>query len=316
MTDGSVPELSIVICTWNRSALLVETLTSILACEPSSLLRTEIIVVDNNSNDGTKAAVMPFVASGHVRYVFEGRAGLSHARNRGTCEAAAEWVLFLDDDVLVERDFLAQYFDGLERFPRCGFFGGPVVPYFRGADKPWTRAVLQSHPWTYSCLDLGSPTRLLGALQTPFGANMCIRRDLLCRHPFSPDLGYRHGVLVPGEETELFARIRMEGADGAWLAECALLHVLPDERNQLGYLTRRAFGQGLTIGRAASMQGRSVRWIIPDSIKALIQLFPLALTFRPSLVSQWLRIVLNLGVLRGALSNLPQEHFVQPTPKH
>src|ERR1051326_9077561 len=76
--------ISIVICTYNRSAGLRRTLDSILASALSGI-DWELIIVDNNSADDPRAVAEDFLRRSGVkgRYVFEPRQGLSHARNAG-----------------------------------------------------------------------------------------------------------------------------------------------------------------------------------------------------------------------------------------
>ena len=63
----------------------------------------EVVVVDNNSTDDTRAVVASFAAAGDiVRYVLEPAQGLSHARNRGVAATSADIVAFTDDDVRVD----------------------------------------------------------------------------------------------------------------------------------------------------------------------------------------------------------------------
>ena len=51
------PHLSVVICTYNRSGTLATALGSVLACDVPSGLEWEVVVVDNNSQDETRAVV-------------------------------------------------------------------------------------------------------------------------------------------------------------------------------------------------------------------------------------------------------------------
>ena len=75
-----VPHVTVVICTYNRSHDLPFALESVLAQRDAPPY--EVIVVDNNSTDGTKAVVEAHRdRHPHLRYVFEPRQGLPTARN-------------------------------------------------------------------------------------------------------------------------------------------------------------------------------------------------------------------------------------------
>jgi glycosyltransferase involved in cell wall biosynthesis len=97
---GTSLDLSVVICTYNRSSLLVRALESLEFQEPADLAY-EVLVVDNNSSDDTRNVAQHFVEKRppRFRYIFEPKQGLSYARNAGIANARAEDIAFTDDDV-------------------------------------------------------------------------------------------------------------------------------------------------------------------------------------------------------------------------
>src|SRR5439155_19997286 len=103
----------------------------------------EVLVIDNNSTDRTRAVVAEF-ANAHPapRHVLETQQGLDHARNRAIGEARGEILLFGDDDILVQPDWIAQMVVPLLADPvrRIGAVGGEVVPVFPDGLPDWVRA--------------------------------------------------------------------------------------------------------------------------------------------------------------------------------
>ena len=89
--NGLMCDVTVTICTYSRCAQLRDALESVLSQELPDGVRYEVIVVDNNSTDATRQVVDSFIANDHdnVRYVFEGRQGLSFARNTGLEQARA-----------------------------------------------------------------------------------------------------------------------------------------------------------------------------------------------------------------------------------
>jgi glycosyltransferase involved in cell wall biosynthesis len=77
--------LDVVIPTYNRAALLPSALESLLAAEKPHALDVGVTVVDNRSTDGTRAVVDSFRPrfGGELQYVYETKAGRSHALNAG-----------------------------------------------------------------------------------------------------------------------------------------------------------------------------------------------------------------------------------------
>src|SRR5512143_830758 len=101
--------LTVAICTWNRSALLEQTLERMTRLVAPSGCTWELLVINNNSTDATESVIARFEARLPIRGVFETQPGLSNARNRAVREAGGEYVLFTDDDVLVDPDWLVAY---------------------------------------------------------------------------------------------------------------------------------------------------------------------------------------------------------------
>src|SRR5215207_383576 len=104
MTPSGNPnpiKVTIAIPTYNRADFLRQTLAGI-ATQQFPREHFEVLVIDNNSRDHTRAVVAEF-ATGHPapRYIRETAQGLDHARNRAILEARGDVILFGDDDILV-----------------------------------------------------------------------------------------------------------------------------------------------------------------------------------------------------------------------
>ena len=98
-------DISVVICTYNRSRHLKNILNSLAEQEVPDDLVWEIVVIDNNSKDDTKDVVDEFTLKTPipVKYFTEEKQGLSHARNRGIVESEGKYVAFTDDDAIAEK---------------------------------------------------------------------------------------------------------------------------------------------------------------------------------------------------------------------
>lgn len=85
--------ISVVVPTFNRAHLLPRALNSILR---QSLPATEIIVVDDGSQDGTADLIRRRYPQ--IRYLRQPNGGVSSARNRGLGAAGGDWIALLDSD--------------------------------------------------------------------------------------------------------------------------------------------------------------------------------------------------------------------------
>jgi len=95
--------VSVVIPTYNRSTLVCEAVSSVLAQGGSS---PEIIVVDDGSTDDTEGTLRGF--AGRIRYIRRPHEGVSAARNSGARVARGRWLAFLDSDDLWRPQKLAR----------------------------------------------------------------------------------------------------------------------------------------------------------------------------------------------------------------
>jgi glycosyltransferase involved in cell wall biosynthesis len=106
--------LSLIIATYNRGALIADTLESV-RCQET--LPDEVIVVDDGSTDDTA----DFVAKNfpEVRVVRKPNGGTSSARNVGANAASGPWLIFLDHDDLLLPNAIKALVDLAERFPEA-----------------------------------------------------------------------------------------------------------------------------------------------------------------------------------------------------
>src|SRR5690349_4461032 len=114
----SSPEVSVVICTYNRCTDLPFALDGVLAQRDAPSY--EVIVVDNDSTDAT-AAVVDARRAAHprLRYVFEPGPGLPRARNAGIMNAGAPIIAFTDDDVVVADNWVGSVYQAFLQYPNA-----------------------------------------------------------------------------------------------------------------------------------------------------------------------------------------------------
>jgi len=269
--------VSVVICTYNRAASLVETLHSIERMQVPEDLSWELVVVDNNSDDDTAEVVKGFAASSclNVRYIFEKRQGLSNARNRGITESAGEIVVFTDDDVTVGPSWLQEVSETFRRFD-CLAMGGRIVPLWQVARPKW---FYEGKPYSLSGAiveyDLGPETRETSVV--PFGANMAFRRQAFLRYGnFRPDLGRTKGSLMVGEDTEMFRRLLRGNEKIVYNAQAMVYHPVIKERMRKEYFERWYFNYGKAEARMNHGETKMVcylgipRYILRTAAESLV----------------------------------------------
>ncbi len=105
-------QYSIIIPTYNREAVLLEAIESVLTQNYDVL---EIIVVDDGSTDNTKEAIKKFGSK--VKYYYQENAGPGAARNRGLEMSSGDLISFLDSDDLFLPGKIEKELDCLRKYP-------------------------------------------------------------------------------------------------------------------------------------------------------------------------------------------------------
>lgn len=120
------PKVSVIIPTFNRRALLPETIQSVFA---QSLTNYEIIVIDDGSIDSTHESIVDLIEAGKIRYAYQTNKGESAARNHGMALACGEYLLFLDSDDLLLPDTLEKQVACLDSQPNVGLVHGAYTKF-------------------------------------------------------------------------------------------------------------------------------------------------------------------------------------------
>jgi glucosyl-dolichyl phosphate glucuronosyltransferase len=239
--------VTVAICTRNRSRALERTLRSVAAAALPASLSWEVLVVDNGSDDDTANVIARLSDALPVRAFVEPHIGLSHARNAAIREARGDYLLWIDDDVLVDAQWLRAYDDAFRARPDIAFFGGPIVPMFEGTPPRWLRVALPNIDNAYAARDLGTSAAALTRETLPFGANFAVRADVQRRFPYDPELGRSGAVLSAGEEWAALEAILAGGESGLWVPGARVQHVISAERQSVRYLRRYYVENGMSL---------------------------------------------------------------------
>lgn len=263
---------SIVVCTYNRADSLAHTLGCLKKQQLRADIDWEVIVVDNNSSDSTRTTVEAAMAAfPQLRYAFESRQGLSHARNHGIELASGEIVLFTDDDVCPEPDWVQVILDSMAEHG-CDACGGYIAPVWEKQPPAWLTERF------YGFLAIKTDTierQIISTSDTPFGANMAFRRDLFARHgAFDVTRGRMGNVLASGEDGELFERILNGGGKVMYFPHARVHHRVEAFRVEKAYFRRWRFqtSRNLAISRGVPGERRMFNippYLIPQTLRAL-----------------------------------------------
>ncbi|HEY8545906.1 MAG TPA: glycosyltransferase family A protein [Acidimicrobiales bacterium] len=248
----AAPTATVVVCTRDRLELLEGCLDSLDRQVLAPDDRVDVVVVDNGSTDGTTGRLHRWAAAdpGRRTVVHEPVAGLSRARNRGLAAASGDVVLFLDDDAIAPRGWVAAHLAAYRRDPAATAVGGPVVLTWPEGRPRWVTPGLEH--W-YSAVDHGDEPGPFPRPHGPYGTNMSVRREAaLAAGGFAEQLGRRGRRLRSGEEADLWARLWAAGGTIVYDPATLVLHRVTGDRSRRRWLLRRGWGQGRTNAAMAA----------------------------------------------------------------
>jgi GT2 family glycosyltransferase len=272
------PAVSVVVPTCNRPSTLLPCIDSILA---SSVPPLEVIVVENRPVGSVVAAALAarYGEDPRVRYREEGKPGVSRARNRGLAAAKGAIVAFVDDDVLVDPEWLAQLTLAFEENPQAACVTGQILPLelespaqlwveqYGGFSKGFDRVVFDQSRrkvdplFPYDCGKFGS------------GANAAFRSESIRGlRGFDVVLGGAHG-LRSGEDIDLFLRVLLSGHTLVYEPAALVWHrhraSLPELRHQL-FQYGRGLAAVITKQLVAGTQRGDLLRRIPAGLRYLL----------------------------------------------
>ena len=238
------PQISILLCVYNGEATIGPLLQSLLNQQLPAGVTHEIVVVDNNSTDGTLSLVERFALQNPAKIfvVTELRQGKSYALNRGLQKVRGEICCVIDADQLLPLNYLAIVWNTFQNEPSASFIGGRVLPSPQQRLPDWITAdhwsalgLCDYGPTAFSVDSKRFVCLLAGAFRTS-----AVRAAGGYREP----LGIRPGRSGGVEDVELYERLISQGKTGRYTPEILVYHRVEEGRCHRDYHRRWHFGHG------------------------------------------------------------------------
>lgn len=228
---------SIIVSTFDHADILELCLRSLARLKfPKE--KYEIILVDNNPENPKRIPISGKKGVPKLKTVFEETAGLARSRNRGIDESSGEFIAFIDDDALIDENYLSAAQMAIGKHPEISIFGGPIYPFYIDKKPFWFKDEYESRFW-------GENERTLKSEETFSGSNMIINRDLFVRFgKFRTSLGMRGRELSLGEETEFFTRLKKRGIELLYIPHMKVKHLVHSDKMTVSYQLKRAYAAG------------------------------------------------------------------------
>lgn len=210
----------------------------------------ELLLVDNASTPAVRQSIATLAGTPNSRLVMEPVLGLSAARRRGLSEARGRYAVFVDDDNVLDPDYLQAVVDIFALAPRLGMAGGISVPEFESPPAEWQREFfsllalrdLGPEPQTAVAPAQGTGQAIRYPICAPIGAGMALRREAaevwLQAAAASPLSDRRGSALTSAGDNDIVLTLFKAGWHAGYFPTLRLTHLIPAGRLAPHYLAR------------------------------------------------------------------------------
>lgn len=247
---------SIVICTYNRADYLNNLLLSFRDMDNQIEQDYELLIIDNNSTDKTGKIVDSWKGriNCSLSYYLEKKQGTSYARNRAVRESRCDWLWFVDDDIIFDRDWLSGVSKALDKYHEASAIAGRIMPVFEDGQPEWIPVFALDY---YGLTRFGDNCRWLNEGEYPIAGNAAFKRTIFDKVGlFNTSLGRVHQKLISWDETELCMRIYKSGLKIAYTPDTLVHHIINKKRTTRGWLIRRIYSDGKSQVISEVAQGK------------------------------------------------------------
>jgi glycosyltransferase involved in cell wall biosynthesis len=233
--------ISVITCTYNPRQDYLNKVLAALKAQTLSFDQWEFLLIDNAS-DRDLASEIDLSWHPQARHIREAQLGLTPARLRGIQEATGEVLIFVDDDNVLDIDYLEAALQISKDWPKIGAWGGQVMGGFEEPPAEWTKPY-----WKYLGIRELKQDWWSNLIHqhdtTPCGSGMCVRQEVaayyaqLVRHDPQRIALDRRGTSVSscGDTDLAFTACDLGLGTGQFVA-LKLTHLIPAKRLQEDYL--------------------------------------------------------------------------------
>jgi glycosyltransferase involved in cell wall biosynthesis len=243
--------------------------------------RWELLLVDNASQKAL-AEEWDLTWHPHARHIQESRLGLTFARVRSFYESIGEIIVYVDDDNVLDANYLRYAQQVMAEDASLGACGGKVIAEFETPPPDWFAHISVN----LGLSDQGLETKYfswigLDRLQrnipwgSPCGAGIVLKRkayrlyiDAISGDSIRQRFGRRGRNLASGEDNDIVFTVMSHGYRAAYVPQLVIRHLIPSRRVSPGYLASLGYAATRTFYVALYIHGiadlpPAPRWTIP-----------------------------------------------------
>lgn len=240
----------------------------------------QIIAVDNASTDNTKDIILAYEEKLPIEYIYEKKQGKNHALNTGLKSAKGDLIVFTDDDVIPNENWLLQYDSISRQKGHIDMFCGKILPYWTKKLPGWLIDVADYH-----VLYAVTPSYIkTGEIKASLmqGANMACRSHIFKNGiTFDATVGPNsQSNYIMGSETSLTVRLQELGMKAWYEEECSIQHIIRRHQTSENWIFQRAVRFGRFVYKEnAKNRDKPVnaffgmpRYLLRNTIKARLEM--------------------------------------------
>jgi glycosyltransferase involved in cell wall biosynthesis len=244
-------DASVIICTHNPRTDYLERVMDSLRNQTLAPDKWELLIVDN-------ASETPLASNWDVswhptaRHILENELGLSPARLRGIREAAADLIVFVDDDNVLDKQYLSEAIKIKKEWPLLGAWGSGSISADFEVNPPGN---LEKFLPQLALRDVAGPrwANVASCLDAvPWGAGLCVRKEIaqaylqLCEQSPIQMTDRRGNSLSSCGDMEISLVCCSNGLGIGIFPELKLEHLIPRYRVSEDYIVRLGEGSMLS----------------------------------------------------------------------
>lgn len=240
--------ISYIICCYNSEKVITEPIKAIL--NQATSVNYEIIVIDNNCTDNTENLIKTIYkdsnSSINLKIVKEKQAGLLWARKKGFLLSNYDYICYIDDDNIIDKNWTNIVFETFNNNSEIGILGGNNKEVFVDSVKhppKWFNNVKAG----YACSSQGKKLENVTLKRMfVYGAGLCIRKETLQDVYDLPIplylTGRKKDLLLSGDDSEICMRAILLGYKIFYNEEMVLEHIMIKERLTWSYYSKMREG--------------------------------------------------------------------------
>lgn len=254
-------EISVVICSHNPVKNYITRTIDALKNQTLPSEKWELILIDNASTSPLSSEIN-LDWHPNAKHTLEPTLGLTHARQAGIKTSCADIIVFVDDDNILDPDYLENVLEISIQHPTLGAWGGQIRPEFETHPETWAQPYLWMLAIRKLVTDQWSNIPYCYD-SAPCGAGLCTKRSvaekystLLSSDPKRQNLGRKGQALISCEDVDLACTACDIGLGTGVFTRLKLTHIIPPKRLQQDYLLRLAEANGYSTVIVESLRGK------------------------------------------------------------